>query len=212
MADPILYGPAYSTYARSARLALEEKGVAYTLEEIDFIQGGMPPEQAARHPFAKVPALDHDGFLLYETCAIERYVDETFEGPSLQPGDARGRARMSQIISLVDSYMYGPTISQLVVQRLITPMMGGTPDEAAIEAALPEVRTCVGSIEALVGDQAFLAGEALSLADLHLIPVFAYLKMTPESALLVDDSPFFVPWWDSVSTRESVTKTQPQLG
>ena len=56
MADPILHGPDYSTYARTARLALEEKGVSYELDHVDFLQGGMPAEQLARQPFGKVPA------------------------------------------------------------------------------------------------------------------------------------------------------------
>ena len=90
MADPILYGPAFSTYARSVRLALEEKGVPYVLEEIDIFSGAnATPEYLARQPFGKVPALEHDGFRLYETGAILRYVDEAFDGPSLLLGPWR---------------------------------------------------------------------------------------------------------------------------
>ena len=90
MADPILYGPGYSTYTRSVRLALEEKGVSYSREEVttltQFVTEGMPKEQLSRQPFNKVPAFEHDGNMLYETAAIERYVDEAFDGPdSLWP-------------------------------------------------------------------------------------------------------------------------------
>jgi glutathione S-transferase len=211
MADPILYGPGYSTYTRSARLALEEKGVHYQHVEVDFLQG-MPEEQRARQPFGKVPALEHDGFKLYETCAIERYVDEAFDGPALQPADPRQRARMTQIISILDSYTYGPTVGQLVIQRLVAPLMGGTPDEAAIEAALPAVRNCMGALEQLLGDQAYLAGDALSLADLHLAPIFAYFSATPESGPILADKPGLHRWWEAVKARESMAKTEPQLG
>ena len=211
MADPILYGPGYSAYTRSARLALEEKGVSYKHVEVDFLQG-MPEEQRARHPFSKVPAFDHDGFQLYETCAIERYVDEAFAGPSLQPEDPRQRARMTQIISILDSYTYGPTVGQLVIQRLVTPMLGGTPDEAAIEAALPEVRNCMSTLERLLGDEEFLTGEKLSLADLHLAPIFSYFTATPESGPILEDKPGLHGWWERMKARESVTKTEPQLG
>ena len=76
MATVTLHGPGFSTYTRSARLALEEKGVEYELDEINFIADGMPAEQIARHPFGKVPALTHDGFVVYEVCAIGRYVDD----------------------------------------------------------------------------------------------------------------------------------------
>ena len=157
MAEPVLYGPGYSTYTRSVRLEKKKKGVGYRHVEVDFMQG-MPAEQRARQPFGKVPAFEHDGFALYETCAIERYIDEAFDGPALQPADPRGRARMTQIISLLDSYTYGPTVGTLVIQRLVVPMMDGTPDEAAIEAALPKVRDCMAALEGLLGDQAFLAG------------------------------------------------------
>ena len=128
MSKPTLYGPAFSTYVRSARLALEEKGVDYDLVEIDFLQGPMPAEQIERHPFARVPAFEHDGFQLYETTAICRYVDEAFDGPSLQPGNVQERARMNQIISILDNYTYPCTVGQLVIQRLVMPMLGNDPD------------------------------------------------------------------------------------
>ena len=211
MADPILYGPGYSTYTRSARLALEEKGVSYQHVEVDFMQG-MPDEHRARHPFSKVPAFDHDGLKLYETCAIGRYVDEAFAGPSLQPEAPRQRARMTQIISILDSYTYGPTIGKLVIQRLVTPMLGGTADEAAIEAAIPEVRNCMATLEQLLGDQTYLAGDKLSLADLHLAPIFGYFTGTPESGPILEDKPGLNRWWDGMKARESMAKTEPQLG
>ncbi len=212
MADPILYGPGYSTYTRSALLALEEKGVSYKHVEVDFIQGGMPEDQRARHPFSRVPAFEHDGFQLYESCAIQRYVDEAFAGPGLQPEEPRQRARMTQIISILDSYAYSPTVQQLVIQRLVTPLMGGTPDEAAIEAALPEVRNCMSTLEQLLGDQKYLAGDKLSLADLHLTPIFSYFTATPESGPILEDKHGLHRWWESMKGRESVTKTEPKLG
>ena len=107
MADPVIYGPAFSTYVRSVRLALEEKGAPYRLEEINILEGAhQTPEHRARHPFAKVPAFEHDGFELYETAAMMRYVDETFAGPSLQPDDPPARAPMTQVHSLMNAYAY----------------------------------------------------------------------------------------------------------
>jgi glutathione S-transferase len=212
MAKPTLYGPGYSTYARAARLALEEKGVDYDLVEVDFIAAGMPDEHLARHPFAKVPALEHDGLMLYETVAIERYVDEAFDGPSLQPSNPGARARMTQIISIIDSYTYPRTVGDLVIQRLVQPMLGGTADESIIEAALPEVDKSMAELERLLGDQEYLAGSALSLADLHLAPIFAYFVATPESKAIMENKPALNAWWQRMESRESLAKTQPQLG
>ena len=93
--DVIVFGAAYSVYVRIVRLALEEKGVPYRLEEIDiFAEGGPPADYLARHPFARIPAFEHEGFCLFEAAAITRYVDEAFDGPALMPQDAKMRARV----------------------------------------------------------------------------------------------------------------------
>jgi len=212
MAKPTLYGPGYSTYTRAARLAMEEKGVDYVLVEVDFIGSGMTDEHLARQPFGKVPAFEHDGLMLYETQAIERYVDEAFDGPSLQPSTPADRARMTQIISIIDSYTYPRTVGDLVIQRLVQPMLGGAADESIIEAALPEVDKSMRELERMLGDQEYLAGRALSLADLHLAPIFAYFVDTPESKGILENKPNLNAWWQRVGSRASMTKTQPQLG
>lgn len=213
MTDPIVYGPAYSTYTRTVRLALEEKGVPYGLEEVDILSGAnTTPEYLARHPFGKVPAFEHDGFRLYEVGAITRYIDEAFEGASLQPADARQRARMTQVFGIIDSYAYPPMITQIFVQRQVVPLQGGTPDEAAIESAVPQAQNCIEVLERLLGTNSFLAGGSLSLADLHLIPVYDYFAQTAEGERLLEGAPNLVRWWGSVSERPSVEKTKPALG
>ncbi len=208
MSKPTLYGPAYSTYTRSVRLALEEKGVDYELVEVDFLQGPMPPEQVERHPFAKVPAFEHDGFELYEVTAIIRYIDDEFDGPSLQPESAKQRARMNQIVSIIDSYTYPCTVGQLVIQRIVMPMIGEQTDEAAITEAMPEIEKCMKIIAGLSTDAKFLVGDRVTLADIHLAPIFDYFQSTPDSAPILQKFPGLSSWWSAMSERESIKKTQ----
>ena len=209
MSKPVLYGPAYSTYTRSARLAMEEKGVDYDLVDVDFLQGPMPAEQIERHPFARVPAFEHDGFKLYEVSAIERYIDEVFDGPALQPDSPRERARMNQIISVIDSYTYPCTVGQLVIQRIVMPMLGEQPDEKVIAEAMPEISRCMATIADLRAGNKFLAADRLTLADIHLAPIFDYFQSTPDSAPILQENPGLREWWNEVSGRESIIKTQP---
>jgi glutathione S-transferase len=213
MAKPVVYGPAYSTYVRSCRLALEEKGADYDLVEIDTLAGGnRTPEHLARHPFGKVPAFEHDGLALYETDAIVRYVDEAFPGASLQPADAAGRARMAQAINIVGSYAYPAMIGQIVIQRVVMPMLGETPDEDAIAAAMPQAETAVAALEKLIDGNAYLAGDRVSLADLLLIPVYDYVAQVPEGQSILAKAPNLQRWWETVRSRPSVAKTRPALG
>jgi glutathione S-transferase len=214
MAAPVVYGPAYSTYARTVRLALEEKGVDYKLEEVDLLQGAaQSPAHLARQPFGKVPAFEHDGFKVYETGAIARYIDEAFPGPKLQPADAKRRARMNQFMSVNDSYTYPNCIGKVVWQRAVVPLLGGTPDEKVVAEAMPMVEKTVTALEQLVDATGpFLCGPEISLADLHLAPVMAYFSGTPEGKKVLAGAPRLSRWWQSMSTRPSVVKTQPKLG
>ena len=207
MSKPVLYGPAYSTYARSARMAMEEKGVDYDLVEVDFLGGGMPAEQIERHPFAKVPAFEHNGFKLFEVCAIGRYVDEEFDGPPLQPENVRERALMTQIISILDNYTYPCVVGDLVIQRLVMPMLGNMPDEAVILAALPEIAKNMITLEELRGDNTFLVSDQVTLADLHLVPIFDYFQSTQESEPIMEKTPGLNAWWDEIKGRASVQNT-----
>src|SRR5229473_449796 len=150
MAHPIVYGPAISTYVWSARLAVAEKGVAHELVDIGFGAHREEPH-LSRHPFAKVPAFEHDGFALYETQAILRYIDEGFPSAPLQPTDLHEFARMNQIIGIVDAYAWPSIAAGIVFNRIVAPRLGLPVDEAAVAAALPRARLCVSEVARLMG-------------------------------------------------------------
>src|SRR6185295_10551796 len=130
------------------------------------------PDRLAPHrTFGHVPAFEHDGFRLYETGAITRYIDEGFAGPALQPASPRGRARMHQIISLLDNYAYQTLVWDIFVERIRAAFEGRKPDQARIAAALPLAETCLDELVELMADGPYLAGERISLADLHAAPM-----------------------------------------
>ncbi|TIT59992.1 MAG: glutathione S-transferase family protein, partial [Mesorhizobium sp.] len=138
MTKPILYGADYSVYVRIARMALEEKGIDYELVPLDvFATDGIPAWYLEHHPFGRIPAFEDDGFRLFETNAIARYVDEAFEGPALQPADARGRARMGQMTGMLDAYGYRSMVWDVAVERLEKE----APDEALIADGLRQAET-----------------------------------------------------------------------
>lgn len=209
----VVHGPSYSTYARTVRMVLIEKQVEYTLAPVNILAGeAKSGPHAARHPFGKVPSFDHDGFALYETGAIVRYVDRAFAGPALTPAGVQAAARVDQILSIVDSYGYGAMVGQLAWQRLVVPMLGGQPDEAIVAASLPRVRTTLAALEQIAGGGPFLVGSTLTLADAYLAPVFAYLSGTPEAPGLLEPAPKLRQWWASISQRPSFKDTEPQFG
>ncbi|MGH8239718.1 MAG: glutathione S-transferase family protein, partial [Steroidobacteraceae bacterium] len=208
MTDPVLYGLSRSVYTRIARLALEEKGVRYTLEEVEiFGPDGVPDEHLARQPFGRIPAFAHDGFELYETGAISRYVDEAFTGTRLQPQEPRARARMNQVIGIVDSYAYRPMIWGVFFARLVAPAEGIQPDEQHAAESLAKARTCCRALQEILGSGRYFIDDELTLADLHALPILLYFSMAREGAETLSAHPRLRAWLDTMAVRPSVQRT-----
>lgn len=205
MGKPIVYGPSFSTYVRSVRLALAEKGVEYGLVEVDILKGAhAQPEHLARHPFGKVPVLEHDGVYLYETGAILRYVEEAFDGPSLLPGTPSVRARINTVLSVVDHYGYQPCIHGLFIPIVLVPSLGGQVDAAKVEASKAPARAFVAELERLLGTANYFGGDQVTLADLHALPVLTYLGATSEGREILDAAPGLQGWMSRMGERRSV--------
>jgi glutathione S-transferase len=209
---PIVYGTEFSTYVRSVRMAFEEKAAQYELRDVSVLRGEQKQQaHLARNPFGTVPAFEHDGLEIYETSPILRYIDQVCPGPALTPEDARQRARMNQIISIIDYHGYPSMILQIVVQRLFTALLAGGTDEQVVAAGIPRARLCLSEIERIRGTGTFLSGNTVSLADLYLFPIVFYLKLTPEAELLAPHKGLDA-WWNAMAERASARNTAPSLG
>jgi glutathione S-transferase len=205
MADVTIYGFAFSTYVRTARMACAEKGITHDLEPIE--PGA--PSHLKLHPFGKMPAFKHGDFLLYETSAIGAYVDEAFDGPALQPADVKERARMRQWLSVTSDYCYQSIIRGLVIPRFVHPTRGIPVDENAIKAALPKIEGHVGILDGALEGREYLVGQALTLADLMLFPIVFYLSQTPEGGPMLSKAGNLKAWYERMNARPSAAATLP---
>jgi glutathione S-transferase len=206
-AEVTLFGARYSVYVRAVLMALETKGVAYRLEPVDIFSATENLDAYRKlHPFGKIPAFRHGEFVLYETAAINRYVDEAFLGPDLQPAAAENRARMTQIMSMTDSYGYRPLVWEVYVERVSNPREGKPSDETVIAAALSKARIYLQSLHYLMGRQAFLADEKPTLADFHAAPVFGYFVATDEGQQMTAEFPRVGEWWKRISATPAWTR------
>lgn len=206
-----LYGYQYSVYSWIARLALEEKGASYHWIEINPFAPDVPESYLALHPFKRVPALVHDTFQVYETGAITRYVDEAFPGPRLQPTDPRHRARCSQLLSIIDSYVYWPLVRQVFSHRVFRPRLGRASDATEIQKGLDAAPEVLAALERLVADTEYLSGTELSLADIHLAPMIGYFAMAGEGEALLKRHRKLGHWWATMSARTAYCATMPRL-
>ncbi|MDF1750490.1 MAG: glutathione S-transferase family protein [Alphaproteobacteria bacterium] len=206
-----LIGYRYSVYSWIARLVLTEKGVDYDWQEIDPFVTDVPARFLALNPFKRVPVLLQGDLSLYETVAITRYVDEAFEGPSLQPDNPVNRARQSQILSIIDSDAYWPLVRQVFAQGFFAPQFGETVDQEELAAGLGAAPAIVQAPAVLKTGQGWILGPTLTLADIHLYPILAYFAMVPEGAEILGQFPSLELWRQNMAARPSVLATHPKF-
>ena len=211
MSEIVLWGFDGSTYVRTVKMVLAEKGVTEFKQVPLNVLAGDPktPEHRERHPFGKVPVLDHDGMRILETTAIARYLNDVLPGKSLIPSTPKDRARMDMVIGLIDSYGYGALIGGVAAYHLFPDFVGGKND-AMRKSGLENGRTMIELAMTTKGSSSFIAGD-LSLADLYLAPIAFYVSLTPDKDALFNVAGF-ADWWTKVQALPSYKDTQPNLG
>ena len=203
MSAVIVFGAPYSAYVRIVRLVLAEIGVPYDLVEIDiFAKETVPADYRDRHPFGRIPAFEHDGFRLFETDAIVGYIVESFDGGALLPAGVRDRARMRQIMRILDNYAASRLVWGIYVEEMERDRLGRLTSEE-----LARADKCLKVLSDLAAEE-FMAGPRLSLADLWALPMLAYLDLAPAGHRLLQDVPKLAAWLERMRQRPSVIATR----
>lgn len=206
-----LHGYQYSVYAWIARFALHEKGISYRWVEVNPFAADLSAEYLLMHPFGRVPTLVNGDFVLFETNAITRYIDEAFEGPKLQPFAPEARARMNQIISIIDSYAYWPLVRQVFSHGVMGPRIGRPFDPSEYRQGLDAAPWILEALERLADGGSFLVGDALTLGDIHLAPMISYFASATEGLALIEQHERLSAWRMAISLRPAFADTTPKL-
>jgi glutathione S-transferase len=207
-----IYGHPWSINTRKTLMTLAEKGHEAELVLVMVPKGEQKlPAHLALNPFGKVPVLDDDGFVLYETRAINRYLDAKLAGPSLVPPGDRERARVDQWTSVGDSYFI-PHAHPLIVETLFRRYLGGEQNVRAIETGREGMQPALDAADRWLASNPYFAGATFSLADIHWMPYFEYLVQTGEGASVTRRT-HLASWWSRVSSRgtwQRVGRSGPQ--
>lgn len=177
----VFYYGSGSPFAWKVHLALEHKALPYERRVLSFSAGDTrKPEFVAINPRHRVPTIDDDGFVLYESNAIVEYLDERYpaQGAPLFPGDVQSRALVRRLVCEIDSYF------DKAVDQVTEPLFYRKPEErdpAAIAKGREAVIEEMGMFtRAMRGP--FLAGP-LSAADFAFYPLVAFLFRAQEARM-----------------------------
>ncbi len=205
MSALVLTGADYSVYARIARMALVQKGLDYRFDECDVFEEADRVALRKRHPFGKIPVLEHAGKTVIETQAILRYIDAVFPDKPLFPREADDVARSEQAISVIANYAYPCLVWQIFVpwyraQDEDSSRAGdGRPiDESVSEMAM----TCQTVLDGLIADTSWFSGRVFGAADAYVYAVLAYFRCVPWGLAACGGYPNLNAWF-------SLARNQP---
>jgi len=197
-------------------VCLEEVGAEYEVVDVDFhTVEHKGPEHLARNPFGQVPAFQDGDLMLFQSRAISRYVLRKYRTPDddgtnlLRDGDLQGSALVDAWLD-VEALQYEPAVHAVFVQHRVVPALGGTPDEKAIGENVEKLRKVLEVYEARLGERRYLAGDAVSLADLSHFPYTHYFMGMPYAAVF-DAFPRVRAWWQDLVARPAVRKVAAMM-
>lgn len=145
----------------------EEIGLDYRLEPVEMFSDAMKrPEYLAIHPLGKVPAIEDDGFVLWETGAILQYLDAKHGGGALIP------PRDTEAGALAIQWMEYGENPLTVIMGEIAAHSGPMPQKWRIPALVDRGReiapSLVGVVERALGEKPWILGDTFCAADVML--------------------------------------------
>ncbi|PSR73844.1 hypothetical protein PHLCEN_2v10326 [Hermanssonia centrifuga] len=202
-----LIGFSLSTCTRRVATVLEEKNIPYELIQIDVSIGEhKSPAHLERQPFGQVPILDDDGFILYESRAIARYIALKYrdQGTPLipDPSDLQAWAKFEQAAS-IELSNFDPFASGIAVEKVFKPMHGIQSSQEMIELYATTLAAKLYGYETILSKQKYLAGDEITLADLFHLPYGAFIGKLGYSFLESGEYPNVTRWWTDISSRPS---------
>ena len=187
-----------STNSRKVRIALLEKGLEFERVNVDLSKREQKnPEYLKIHPFGQIPALDDEGFVIYDSTVINEYLEDEYPYPPLMPGDSEGRARARLMEDFRDTH-FNPYFVHIIQE---TRKPEGERDEQRIQNAKAEITKGLDRIESELQDREYLAGP-FSLAD---VAFMSNLELLDRFSIPVDANKYkkTVAWIDRLKARPS---------
>jgi glutathione S-transferase len=195
-----VYGHPMSTCTRKVLATLAEHGTPHEFVLVDIMVGAhKQPEHLARQPFGQVPSIDDDGFELYESRAICKYLDEKVGG-KLVPKDLKARALMEEWLS-VETSNVTPHLMTFIFHHIFQRAQ----QEEKLAEAGSKISAALVIMDKHLATHKFFAGDELTVADISFLPYFQYAMGTPVKDMIAAH-PNVMGWWERASSRPSWQK------
>ncbi|MBY0278684.1 glutathione S-transferase family protein [Candidatus Binatia bacterium] len=197
-----LHSHPLSTFSRRVRIALLEKKIPHEIVEIDMAaKQHRSPEYLKLNPYGRVPTLEEDGFVLYESTAILEYLELTRPDEPLLPPDPRGRALAAMHVKLCDIQLARQTTTLIFPKRFLPKERW---DEKAMAQAKAEIEKHLAILEGQLGGKQWMVGDRYGMVEVCYTPLVQFLDL-----MEIAPPPAVAAWVERMLSRESAVQTKP---
>lgn len=197
-----LYSHPNSIYARRVRIAAIEKGIDLPLEHVAMEKRAHKKRDYLKlNPYGRVPTLQHDDMLIYETGAILLYLEELYPEPSLMPKKLIDRAHVWRHLILSDRECGHAGLKMVFAKRFLPEERWDREDMAKSSKQLSRHFNILSED---LGEKSYLTGDQLTLADIGYIPFLHFRHL-----MGFEMAPNLERWSRELLDRESARRTIP---
>ncbi|MEA2840314.1 MAG: glutathione S-transferase [Methylobacteriaceae bacterium] len=203
MANLKIYGTSRSRANRVIWMA-EELGLSYETISVD-LTAARDPAFLAVNPNGRLPAIDEDGFHLFESMAINLYLAKKHGGP-LAPGDTREDAKMIQWSFWAVTELEKPGLDYLMHTMFLPPEKR---DASVPQKSLEALKRPITVLDQALEGTGHLVGDRFTAADLNVGNFVAYLASARE---FLGRYPHVADFVAGVVARPAFKKAMPARG
>ncbi|TCD67892.1 hypothetical protein EIP91_011826 [Steccherinum ochraceum] len=212
-----LHGFAVSTCTLRVATVLKELNVPFEFVPVDITKGEQKvPQHVKIQPFGQIPYIeDDDGFILYESRAICRYIAAKYRsnvsGPALLPDlstEMEKYAKFEQAAS-VEAWNFDFYASNATLELIFKSIYGGgVTDEVRAKEYLESLEKNLDVYDKILSSHRYLAGDDITLADIFHIPYARHLHTRKYINLEDANRPNLTRWWKDITSRPSWQSVQ----
>jgi len=198
-----LYYHPLSTYSRRVLIAFAEKEIPHELVLVDMVARRHREEPyLSLNPYGRVPTLEEDGFVLFESTAILNYLEATRPSPPLLPADPRSRALVDMHMKLCDLQLTRQAGTIIFPKRFLPKERWNA---TAIAEAKAEIEKHLAILDRQLVGKTYLVAEQFSLAEVCYMPFLEFLPL-----MEITPPPSVAAWSARLLARPSAVATRPQ--
>ncbi len=203
-----IYGSDLSGPANKVRFAANALGLKYEYIQVNLREGEQrKPEFQKLNPVGKIPVVDDDGFVLFESNAIIRYLADKNNSP-LYPRELKARAVVDQWIDFISSHV-GLAFGKVAFNRFFAPRMKMEVDERSLKEGLQWLDRYLPIVNDQLGKNKYIASDKMTIADIALLAT-----LDPAEVASVDLSAYknIVHWRNALKKQDFYTKCFKEYG